>query len=72
MANVTEINACQNHCWCSCEDPESFVRGGPTLTFFWLMRGDRIQIPLKSGHHRPASEAPFKWCFPGVQMMAKH
>ena len=25
------------------------------------MRGGRIQIPLKAGHHRPPSETPFKW-----------
>ena len=25
------------------------------------MSGERIQIPLKAGHHRPASETPFKW-----------
>ena len=49
---------------------ESFVRGGPTLTgfcycFFFLffsffMRGERIQIALKVGHHQPASKMPFK------------
>ena len=37
-----------------------FVRGGPTLTtFFSLMRGGRLKIPLLAGHHRPASETPF-------------
>ena len=25
------------------------------------MRGERVQIPLKAGHHRPASETSFKW-----------
>ena len=30
----------------ACADPESFVRGGPTLTFFKLMRRGRIQMPL--------------------------
>ena len=30
-----------------CADLESFVRGGPALTtFFELMRGGRIEIPL--------------------------
>ena len=28
--------------------------------FLGLMRGERIQIPLKAGYHRPASETPFK------------
>ena len=45
-----------------CADPESFVRGGATLTFFFLFsffRGERIQILLKAGHHRPASKAPY-------------
>ena len=27
----------------SCADPESFVRGGPTLIFFFFIRGERIQ-----------------------------
>ena len=40
-----------NHfCHCSCADPESFVRGGPTLTGFFLVDeggvGGRIQVPL--------------------------
>ena len=34
-----------------------------------LMRG--IQIPLKTGHIRPASETPFKWRFAGGPMMAQ-
>ena len=38
----------------------SFARGGPT---FCLIRGKRIQIALKAGHYRPASETPFKWRF---------
>ena len=36
------------------------------------MRGERIQIPLQAGHHRPASETSFKWRFAGVPMLAKH
>ena len=27
--------------------------------FSFFFRGERIQISLKSGHHRPASETPF-------------
>ena len=30
-----------------------------------------IKIPLKAGHHRPASETPFKWRFAGMSMMVK-
>ena len=65
----------------SCADPESFVRGGPTLTvfffvffscfFFWLMIRGRTQIPLLAGHQRPASETQFKWGFAGGPMMAQ-
>ena len=54
-------------------DPESFARGGPTLTgFFSDNDGERIQIPLKVGHHRPACETPFKWRFAGGPMMPQH
>ena len=53
--------------------PESFVRGGPTLTtFFSLMREGRIQIPLLAGYQRPASKTPFKWRFAGGPMLAQH
>ena len=43
----------------ACADPESFARGGSTF----LIRGKRIQIALKAGHHRLASETPLKWRF---------
>ena len=56
-----------------CADPENFARGGPTLTMFFLMRAERIQIALKEeGHQRPASETPFEWRFAGGPMMAQH
>ena len=46
----------------ACADQESFVTEvTPQKVFFWLMRGRRIQIPLKAGHHRPVRETPFKW-----------
>ena len=35
---------------------------------FFLDEG--IRIPLKAGHHRPASETPFQWRFADVPMMA--
>ena len=57
--------------WSSCYFPglfsKVFFRGGP----FFLVN-EWIQIPLKSGHHWPASKTPFKWCFTGVPMMAQH
>ena len=65
-----------------------FCRRGTNFDRFFLklMRGGRVQIPLKAGHHRPASETPFKWRFhhrpasetpfkwrfAGVPMMAQH
>ena len=66
MRHITSVYA-------SCADPESFVRGGPTLTrLFFLVDGERIKMrikmPLKVGNHRPASETPFA----GVPIMAHH
>ena len=57
-------NICVNYCSAiyTCADPESFARGGPTF-FSFLIRGKRIQIALKAGHHWPASDRPFKWHF---------
>ena len=63
----------------TCVDPESFVREGPTLkTLFFFScflvdeGGERIQIKLKAGHHRPTSEVPFKRLFAGGPMIALH
>ena len=53
----------------ACANPESFVRGGPTWQSFFLVYEGREDT---AGHHRPASETPFKWRFAGVPMMAKH
>ena len=52
----------------ACVDPECFGIGGPTF----FIRGKRIQIVLKAGHHWTASKTPFKWRFPGGSMMAQH
>ena len=56
-----------------------FCHRGPTLRLFlvdegWEGPNTTIShyIPLQSGHHRPTSEMPFKWCFAGMLMMAKH
>ena len=44
----------------------------PERVQLFFIRGKRIQISLKAGHHRPASETPFKWRFAGGPMMAQH
>ena len=60
----------------TCADPESFVKGGPTLTTF--IRGDRIQTnTTKSGTSSARQQnaikmTPSKWRFTGVPMMAQH
>ena len=41
------------------------------LFFFSYNEGERIQIPIKMGHHRHASEMPFKWRFAGVPIMSQ-
>ena len=67
-------------------DPESFVRGGQTQSmffcfffcfffvffccFFWGRTN--IEIPLKAGQYRSASETPFKWRLAGGPMMAQY
>ena len=48
------------------------AKGGPTLTLLYFLDDEGFQIPLKAGHHRSASETPFKWRFAGVPMMAQH
>ena len=47
-----------------------FSEGVQLSSFFFV--DNWIQIPLKWGHRRPASETTFKWRFAGVQMMAQH
>ena len=59
-------------------DPESFVRGVQLCNsdnscfcfVLFSMRRERIQIPLKVGHHWPTCKTPFKWHFTDVPMMA--
>ena len=53
------VYVCVNSVGCAsaCADLESFARGGPTLTTFFD-GGKRIQIVLKAGYYRPASEMP--------------
>ena len=65
----------QNHVKCYMRGFRKFcqrLRGGQPFFLFFLIRGKRIQIALKAGHHRLASETPFKWRFAGGPMMAQH
>ena len=38
----------------------------------FFVGGERIQIPLKVGHHRSASKTPFKWHFADGPIVAQH
>ena len=40
--------------------------------FFLVDEGIDDPLPLKVGHHRPASKKSFKWCFAGMPMMAQY
>ena len=53
----------------TCADPESFVRGGPSVIRLFF-RGARLQRHPKAGNYRPASERPLKWCFAGGPIKA--
>ena len=46
-------------------------RGSNSDKFFLVVEGRRIQIPLVGGHHWPASETPFQWCFSDGPMIAQ-
>ena len=57
-----------NHfCHCSCADPESFVRGGPTLTGFFLVDEGGGEDPSttisgpSSARQRNAIYMAFRW-----------
>ena len=62
----------------SCADPESFVRGGPTLTtFFFLLfflvdEGREDPSTTISGPSSARQRNAIKWRFAGVPKMAKH
>ena len=51
----------------ACSDPESFVRGGPTLAKFLF-----LLLFFLEGRKDPNTtiSGPFKWCFAGVPMTA--
>ena len=61
----------------TCGDPESFFRGGPTLTIFFIYfllveegRGD--PSTTISGPSSAHQQNAIKWRFAGVPMMAQH
>ena len=60
----------------SCADPESFVRGSPTLTtfFFFLFFFVFFKDPSTtiSGPSSARQRNAIKWRFTGVPMMAQH
>ena len=58
----------------SMRGPRKFFQRGSNFDNNLLVKEgiQGIQIPLKVGRHRPASETPFKWRFAGVPMMARH
>ena len=74
MRRLTRAFAARIHKGWTCADPESFFQRGPNFdrVFQSILVDEWIQIPQKSGHHRPANETPFKWRFAGVPMMAQH
>ena len=70
---VSELVAfCQTHVKCYMRGSRKFCQRGVNFFFLFLIRGKRIQIALKAGHHGPASETPFKWRFAGGPMLAQH
>ena len=51
----------------ACADPESFVRGGPTLTTFFLVDEEREDPnAIISGPSSASSKTPFKWHFASI------
>ena len=58
----------------TCADPESSVRGGPALTFFFFLvdQGREDQNITKSGPLLARQQNAIKWRFAGGPMMAQH
>ena len=55
-----------------CRSRKFCQRGSNTDSFvfvFLVDRMERIEMPLKVGHHWPASETPLKWQFAGMPIM---
>ena len=60
----------------SCADPESFARGGPTLTGFFVFlffnEGNEDPNNTKCGPSLARQRNAIKWRFAGGPMMAQH
>ena len=61
----------------TCTDPESFLRGGPTWSFFVLFfvffyEGREDPNTTLSEPSLAGQWTALKWCFSGVSMMAQH
>ena len=56
----------------TCADPESFVRGGPTLTFFLVYEGREDPSTIIRGPSSVRQRNAIKWRLAGVPMMAQH
>ena len=56
----------------SCADPESFVRGGPTLTFFQVDEGRKDPKPTLSGPSSARQQNAIKWHLAGMPTNAQH
>ena len=64
----------------TCADPESFVRGGPTLTFFFFLLfffflvDESREDPSTtiSGPSEARQRNAIKWRFAGMPLMAQH
>ena len=53
----------------TCTDPESLVRGGPTLTMFYFFIVDERKEDPNTTKSGPSS---LKWRFAGGPMMGQH
>ena len=56
----------------ACTDPESFVRGVPTLTFFLVDAKREDPNTTISGPSSAQQQNAIKWRFAGVPIIAQH
>ena len=67
----SDLVFCCSHCICGMRGSRKFFSAGANFDNVFL-DDEWIQIPLKSGHHWPASGTPSKWRFASVLMMAQY